>query len=160
MPGRLRWNGHEVRCALGPAGIRAHKKEGDGVTPAGVFPLRRVFYRPDRLETPNTRLPLKPLRPEDGWCDDPRDPRYNTLIERPFGPSHEALWRNDGLYDLLVVLGYNDDPPKPNRGSAIFMHVAKPGYAPTEGCVALGLADLSALIEACDESTVLKAVLP
>ncbi len=156
MPGRLRWNDREVRCALGPGGIKAHKKEGDGATPAGLFPLRRVLYRPDRLATPNTRLPLSPIRPNDGWCDDPGDPRYNTQVEKPFEASHETLWRKDGLYDLLVVLGYNDDPPIPNLGSAIFIHVAKPGYAPTEGCVALGLADLQALVETCDESAVLK----
>ncbi len=156
MPGRLRWSDQDVPCALGSAGIRAQKKEGDGATPAGAFPLRAVLYRPDRLGAPKTRLPLRALRPEDGWCDDPGDPRYNTLIERPFGASFEPLWRDDGLYDLLVVLGHNDDPPKPNLGSAIFMHVAKPGFEPTEGCIALGLADLRALIGACGERAVLR----
>ena len=144
--GSLRWAGAEARCALGRGGISAAKREGDGATPAGVFPLRRVMFRPDRLGSPETGLPIRAIEPSDGWCDDPRDARYNQLIRLPCGAGHERLWRDDGLYDLLAVIGYNDDPIEPGRGSAIFLHVARPNYGPTEGCVALALPDLQAVL--------------
>lgn len=134
------------RCALGRAGISASKREGDGATPVGTFPLRRVFFRPDRLSFPITRLPVWPLHSNDGWCDAPDHPDYNRPVRLPFAASHEKMWREDALYDLGVVLGHNDDPPIPGLGSAIFLHLAKPDYAPTEGCVALSLPDLSALL--------------
>ena len=135
--GRQRW-----LCAIGRGGMVGDKREGDGATPAGAWPLRRVFYRPDRLAAPATALPLEPLRPELGWCDDPSDPAYNSLVQLPHPASHEQLWREDALYDVVAVMGYNDDPPRPGRGSAIFLHLARPDYGPTEGCVALALADL------------------
>jgi L,D-peptidoglycan transpeptidase YkuD (ErfK/YbiS/YcfS/YnhG family) len=119
------------------------------MTPAGAFPLRQVMYRPDRLQAPETGLSVRAIDPSDGWCDDPRDPRYNQLIRLPCNAGHERLWRDDGLYDLLVVIGYNDDPVGAGLGSAIFLHVAKAGYGPTEGCVALALPDLIALLRAC-----------
>jgi L,D-peptidoglycan transpeptidase YkuD (ErfK/YbiS/YcfS/YnhG family) len=130
------------RCALGRSGIVLNKREGDGATPAGRFPLRRAFYRPDRLARPATGLPLSPLCLEDGWCDDPADPAYNRLVRLPYPARHETMWRQDGLYDLVIVPGHNDDPPKPGLGSAIFLHVARQDGGPTEGCVALLLADL------------------
>ncbi len=153
-PGTLSWNGNQVRCAIGHGGIRAEKKEGDGATPAGVFPLRRVMIRPDRLEAPKTGLPVRALDPADGWCDDPGDDSYNQLVKLPFSASHEILWRDDAIYDVIVEVGYNDDPAKPGLGSAIFVHVARPGFEPTEGCVALALDDLLRLLEDCDEQTV------
>ena len=124
--GHLTWNGQRVRCALGRGGIRADKREGDGATPAGVFPLRRVFYRADRLSAPQTSLPVQALDPADGWCDEAADPAYNRLIKKPFDASHEKLWRDDSVYDVIVELGYNDDAPVAGLGSAIFLHVAKP----------------------------------
>ena len=130
------------RCAVGPAGVTADKHEGDGATPVGRFPLRRVLYRPDRVALPDTVLPVVPLSPEDGWCDDPADAAYNGPVRLPYGASHERLWRDDGIYDVIVVLGHNDDPPVPGQGSAIFLHVARDDYAPTQGCVALALPDL------------------
>jgi L,D-peptidoglycan transpeptidase YkuD (ErfK/YbiS/YcfS/YnhG family) len=138
----LSWPGRRVRCAIGRSGIRADKREGDGATPAGRFALREAMYRPDRLAPPPTRLALRPLAETDGWCDDPADAAYNRLVRLPHPARCEALWREDVLYDLLIVVGYNDDPVEPERGSAIFIHVAKPGYAATEGCVALALPDL------------------
>jgi L,D-peptidoglycan transpeptidase YkuD (ErfK/YbiS/YcfS/YnhG family) len=151
-PGILLWNGNEVRCAIGRGGVKPEKKEGDGRTPAGTFPLRQVMYRPDRLPAPETKLSLRQLSPEDGWCDDPKDAAYNRLVALPFSASHEKLWRQDNVYDVIVELGYNDDPVEPGLGSAIFMHVATPDYRPTEGCVALKLEDLLALLEKCDET--------
>lgn len=130
------------RCALGRSGCRYGKREGDGATPAGEWRLRQVFYRPDRVARPQTLLPVAPLRPNMGWCDDPQSQRYNRLVRLPFPAHHERLWRNDRLYDIIVVLGYNDHPRIRGKGSAIFMHIAKPGYRPTEGCIALSEAHL------------------
>jgi len=137
------------RCALGAAGITRAKREGDKATPAGIFPLCRVLFRPDRMASPKTRLPVAAIRPDDGWCDAPEDPCYNQPVELPYPASHEKLWREDHVYDVVVVLGHNDAPAKPGQGSAIFMHVARPGYAPTEGCVALALADLETVLTQC-----------
>ncbi len=153
--GTLAWGHRRVRCALGRGGVHTAKREGDGVTPAGRWPLRRVLYRPDRLARPETGLDVMPITPEDGWCDDPSDPRYNRPVPLPCPARHERLWRDDGLYDLVVVLGHNDDPVRPGEGSAIFLHVARPGYGATEGCVALALPDLLDLLAECDPASVL-----
>ena len=134
--------GRSWRCAIGPSGVTAEKREGDGATPVGCFLLRRVLYRPDRVEPPQSRLPSQALEPEDAWCDDPDDPAYNRPVRLPYAASHECLWREDRIYDVIVVLGHNDDPPLPGKGSAIFLHAARPDYGPTLGCVALALPDL------------------
>ncbi len=144
--GTLSWNGREIRCALGRGGVRQDKHEGDGATPIGRFPIRRLFYRPDRLPAPVTRLPATPLTPAHGWCDDPAHPDYNREVRLPHPARCESLWRDDAIYDLIVVLGHNDDPVEPGRGSAIFLHLAREGYTPTEGCVALARPDFVALL--------------
>lgn len=146
--GLLHLPGRTLRAALGRTGISARKQEGDGATPAGTLPLRRVLYRADRLGPPRCVVPLEPIAPNDGWCDDPASPRYNRPVTLPFEDSHEELWRADGLYDVIGVLGWNDAPPERGRGSAIFLHVASPDYAPTAGCIALALPDLLALLAA------------
>ncbi len=143
---RLRWPGHGVACALGRAGIVVDKREGDGGTPGGMLPLRRVLYRADRLDRPDTALPLARLEREDGWCDDPTDAAYNRHVKLPYPASCEQLWRDDHLYDVVVVLGHNDDPVVAGHGSAIFLHVASPDYGATEGCVAIALDDLVLLL--------------
>lgn len=136
-------------CALGRGGLTASKREGDGGTPIGRFPLRRLFYRPDREAMPATGLPGQPLDAGFGWCDDPDDPaNYNRLIRLPFAGSHERMWRDDRLYDLVVELGYNDAPPRPGLGSAIFLHLARPDWGATEGCVALDRDDMLAVLAA------------
>lgn len=140
------WKAARMRCALGRSGISATKTEGDGVTPSGLYPFREIFYRADRVARPDTSLPCRAIEPTDGWCDDPMDTRYNHPVTLPFDGSHEILMRDDGLYDVIVVLGYNDDPVEAGLGSAIFLHVAAPGFAPTEGCVALARDDLVALV--------------
>jgi len=152
-PGIVVWGAHRVRCAFGRAGISADKREGDGATPEGRFPLRRVLYRADRVDRPETPLPARALRADDGWCDDPADASYNRLVRLPSAAGHERLWRGDEIYDLLVVLGFNDDPVVRGRGSAVFLHVARPDYAPTGGCVAVALPDLLALLRDCDATT-------
>lgn len=137
-------------CAIGRSGITDNKREGDGATPAGCWPFRRVLYRPDRVAAPATMLPVSPLTPDDGWCDDVLDPLYNQPVRLPYPGRHERLWREDSLYDVIVILGHNDAPPVAGRGSAIFLHVAGPGYPPTEGCVALAVADLQVVLAAID----------
>jgi L,D-peptidoglycan transpeptidase YkuD (ErfK/YbiS/YcfS/YnhG family) len=130
------------RVALGFGGIRADKREGDGGTPIGLLPLRSVLYRADRLAMPQCAVPVRPLAPSDGWCDDTSDPAYNRAVQLPLNARAEALWRDDASYDIIGVLGWNDDPVEAGRGSAIFLHVARVDFAPTEGCIALSLDDL------------------
>jgi L,D-peptidoglycan transpeptidase YkuD (ErfK/YbiS/YcfS/YnhG family) len=134
-------------CALGRTGRRVGKREGDGATPVGHFALREVFYRGDRLVRPRTRLPIAALDRRDGWCDDPADRNYNRRVRHPYPTSAEHLWRHDRLYDVIVVLAYNEIPRVKGHGSAIFMHVAGPGMKPTEGCIALSRDHLLRLIE-------------
>lgn len=145
-PGFLTWPGHQADCSLGKGGIRADKVEGDGASPIGRFAFRRVFWRPDRVKRPETALPLTALDASMGWCDDPAHPDYNRLVTLPHPASCERLWRDDGIYDVIVVLGHNDDPPVPGLGSAIFLHLRRPDGGPTLGCVALSLDDLTALL--------------
>ena len=142
LPGRL------TRCALGEAGVvpGGAKREGDGASPAGVWPMRQVLFRPDRGPPPATRLSLSPIAAEEGWCDAPGHPDYNRLVRFPHPASAERLWRKERLYDVVVVLGYNDDPVVPYAGSAVFLHLAGAEFAPTKGCVALAAADLLHLL--------------
>jgi L,D-peptidoglycan transpeptidase YkuD (ErfK/YbiS/YcfS/YnhG family) len=142
-----------MRCALGRGGINAQKREGDGATPVGSFAMRQLLYRPDRETRPRTALQAKPIQQNDGWCDAPRDRAYNRPVHLPYPASAETLWRDDHLYDLLVVLGYNDDPVVPGQGSAIFLHLARLDYGPTEGCVALSHADMVAVLAAADSGS-------
>ena len=138
--------GMVFRVALGRGGVRADKQEGDGATPVGLMPLRRVMYRADRIRAPDCAVPTEPIAPEDAWCDESDRPEYNRMIRLPYDGHYEELWRQDGLYDLIGVLGWNDSPVQRRRGSAIFLHVARSGYAPTDGCIALGLDDLRQLL--------------
>lgn len=158
--GRLTCGGRAFRCALGRSGIVPDKREGDGGTPVGRFPLRRVLFRPDRLAQPATTLPVEPIEPDMGWCDDPAHVDYNRQVRLPFPASHERLWREDEVYDVIVILGHNDDPPVPGGGSAIFMHVARTDYSPTEGCVALSREDLLALLSECGNDAEIEITLP
>ncbi|MEE9195101.1 MAG: L,D-transpeptidase family protein [Alphaproteobacteria bacterium] len=147
--GILTWNSLEVPCALGRAGISPDKCEGDGATPAGSFPLRRVLYRQDRIPPPRTGLPLAAIETDDGWCDAPDHDQYNRLIRLPFDAGCEHLWREDHRYDVIVVVGYNDDPPTPAKGSAIFIHLAGAEFPATEDCVALSAPDMLRLLAEC-----------
>lgn len=143
---------HQLRCALGRGGLKIHKMEGDGATPVGTFALGRVFYRADRLKhPPQTGLQTIPITPDMGWCDDPNHADYNQLIALPHPARHERLWRDDGVYDVVVEVLYNTDPIVAGRGSAIFIHVAKPDYTPTEGCIALNMHELLVLLSLCNK---------
>jgi len=139
-----------VRAALGKGGVtpQADKREGDGATPLGRYEIRRVLYREDRVERPVCAFPVRAIRPDDGWCDAPDDPAYNRPVRKPYQASHEDLMREDGLYDILVVLGHNDDPPVAPLGSAIFLHCKRGDYEPTQGCVALAPDDVRAFLKA------------
>lgn len=144
--GRLAWPGGEAPAVCGRGGVRADKREGDGATPAGTYPLVTAYYRPDRIAPPATGLELTALGPEHGWVDDPGDALYNCSVSLPYHARHEKMWREDGLYDLVVVIGYNTDRPVPGHGSAIFLHVARPDFAPTEGCIAIEREVLAGLL--------------
>ena len=137
------WGAGPRRCAVGREGIAEKAREGDGVTPAGIWPLRNVLYRADRIPRPRTILPAAPIEPDQAWCDVPDDPQYNRLVRLPYASLDERLWREDRLYDLITVIGFNDAPVVPGKGSAIFLHLARPDYGETEGCVALSLDDLT-----------------
>ena len=151
--GQRRW-----RCTVGAGGIREDKVEGDSATPVGEFPLRRIYFRNDRVVLPKTGLPARPINEHDGWCDDPRSPTYNRLVRIPNEWSHEKMWREDGLYDLVVVVGYNDDPPEGEWGSAIFLHIARDDYAGTQGCVAFSRDDLLELLPLLNRETRLRVL--
>jgi L,D-peptidoglycan transpeptidase YkuD (ErfK/YbiS/YcfS/YnhG family) len=146
--GRFDLGGRWTNCALGKGGVKAaaEKREGDGASPLGVWPIRRVLYRPDRDGPPITDLSATPIAPDDGWCDAPGDAAYNRPVRLPYPASAEQMWRDDRVYDLVVILGHNDDPPTPGLGSAIFLHIARDGYEPTEGCVTLEREDLVELL--------------
>src|ERR1700733_1493643 len=146
--GRLVLGGLVFRAALGLGGVRRDKQEGDGATPVGLLPLRRVLYRADRVPPTECVVPIEPIVPTDGWCDDPAQADYNRMIRLPHEGSYEELWRQYELNDLVGGLGWNARPVQRGRGSAIFLHVARPDYAPTEVCIALALGDLRRLLAA------------
>jgi L,D-peptidoglycan transpeptidase YkuD (ErfK/YbiS/YcfS/YnhG family) len=135
--GRLLWRDGSARAAVGRTGVAAVKKEGDGATPAGIFPLVSGFYRADRMAPPRSGLRMRALAPGDVWVDEPADPDYNRLITLPYPAHSEPMWLDDAVYDLLVVIGYNTNPVIPDAGSAIFLHIARPDFSPTAGCIAV-----------------------
>ena len=157
---QLFWGNQILPCSWGWGGIKLDKQEGDGATPVGNFPFRRVFYRADRLEKPETCLPLQEITQRDGWCDDVKDEQYNQYVTLPYEGRHEKLWREDHVYDLLLVVGHNDDPVVWGNGSAIFVHLMRPEGTPTEGCVALEIQDLLKVLKECTELSSLMITSP
>lgn len=153
--GKFSGNGLTCQCALGRGGVvaAAQKREGDGTSPQGIWRMKRVLYRPDRLARPDTGLPVVPLREHDGWCDAEDHPLYNRPVTLPFGASHEELWRDDHVYDLIVELDHNSDPIVPALGSAVFFHLAHEDYRPTEGCVAISRLHMLQALAASDPET-------
>jgi L,D-peptidoglycan transpeptidase YkuD (ErfK/YbiS/YcfS/YnhG family) len=157
--GWLHFDTRSFRCALGHSGVisAAEKREGDGCSPIGVWPIREIFFRADRLAAaPLPTLPCRPITPTSGWCDDPSSELYNTLIVLPCSSSHEQLWREDSAYDIIAVLGYNDQPPVryPPKGSAIFLHCttgdSKVEEQTTAGCIAVPREELLTILEAAE----------
>jgi L,D-peptidoglycan transpeptidase YkuD (ErfK/YbiS/YcfS/YnhG family) len=143
---QARYGDRVWRAAVGRSGIAEKRAEGDGVSPIGCWPIRRVLYRPDKIKAPLSVFPTAVIAPDDGWCDAPDHPAYNRPVKLPFSASHEEMWRRDDLYDIVVVLGQNDDPVIPGAGSAVFLHVASDGYGPTAGCASMTRADLQAFL--------------
>ncbi len=154
--GTALWGEQTLRAALGRSGIALEKREGDGASPAGRWEMRRVLYRSDRLDVPVTALPVAVIAQNDGWCDAPDHKAYNQPVTFPFKASAERLWRDDHLYDLVVVLSHNEPPVTPHAGSAIFLHVARPDYGPTEGCAALALDDLLHVLSRADRDSAVR----
>jgi L,D-peptidoglycan transpeptidase YkuD (ErfK/YbiS/YcfS/YnhG family) len=142
-----------IRAALGRASIKAAKREGDGATPAGRFHPVRLWWRADRLPRPRTLLPVRRIAADDAWCENPKDRRYNLPFRRSANEPGDRLKRGDGLYDLIVEIDHNTRPRVAGHGSAVFIHVARPGFAPTAGCVALTRGDLQRLVRRLSPKT-------
>lgn len=147
----IKWRNFLFNAAIGRNGIidAAEKKEGDGKTPKGIYKITHGYYRPDRLSPPKTALTLFPMQPSFGWCDDPIHCMYNQKINKPFEASHEDLWRDDHLYDLILVIDHNAKPIVSGQGSAIFIHIAPTNFTPSSGCLTLKREDLLAIVETC-----------
>lgn len=159
--GKFSGQGLTFPCVLGRGGVigAALKREGDGASPMGKWRMKRVFYRADRLARPQTALPVVPLTPNDGWCDSTDHPLYNRPVTRPFVASHEALWREDHAYDLIVELAHNDAPVVPGLGSAIFFHLSHDDQRPTQGCVAVERDHMLRVLHVADAQTYLEITL-
>ena len=147
-----------LQCALGKGGISAFKREGDGATPLSSMRLLYGYRRGDAGHLPLSRLPLRRVRKLDGWCDAPKDPNYNRPVNLPFKASHEKMWRNDDVYDVCIVMDWNIRPRRRGCGSAIFFHLARPGFTPTEGCIALKRADMARLLPHLTDRTVVRVL--
>ncbi len=143
---QLIFRGRQYKCSIGYNGAKLKKREGDGTTPVGNFLIRKILYRPDRIDRPISKLPTKALSPIDAWCDDPSHDEYNRMVKLPFSGSYELLWRKDNLYDVILVIGYNDNPARVPYGSAIFMHCSTRDYKPTKGCIALAKKTLISIL--------------
>ena len=142
----LHYLNYKIKCAIGKNGISKNKREGDLKTPSGIFKLKKVFYRKDRIKFVRTPLKKRNIKRNIGWCDDPASKYYNREIKFPFKESAEKLWRKDNIYDLIIVLNYNFNPIIKKRGSAIFVHICKKNYLPTKGCVAINKKDMINLL--------------
>lgn len=158
--GLLMVGGKKFDCTLGRGGVGIDKAEGDGKTPVGTYPLRYLLYRADRTEKPETGLECKILTPDTGWCEDPSHADYNQRVTLPHNSVVDRMTRDDHLYDITVIIGYNDAPVTPGRGSAIFMHLARPDWSPTAGCVGLKKEDLLEVLKLCDSSSLITVLPP
>jgi L,D-peptidoglycan transpeptidase YkuD (ErfK/YbiS/YcfS/YnhG family) len=149
----LKYKDLKFKCALGKAGIRKKKKEGDNITPKGIYKIIKIYYRDDRIKKISSKFKLIKITKNMGWCDDPKSKKYNQLIKLPNRYSHEKFFKNDNSYDLIVILNYNINPIIKNKGSAIFIHIAKKKYKSTAGCIGLKKNDLLKLIKIIDTNT-------
>ena len=154
--GYLKYKNLKFRCALGKGGVKKKTMEGDNITPKGIFKIIKIYYRPDKIKKIKTLIKKIKIKKNMGWCDDPNSRFYNKLINLPTKYSHEKLYRNDRLYDLIVVLSYNTNPIIKNRGSAIFMHIANNSYKKTKGCIALKKEHLIKIISKIKKNTKIK----
>lgn len=148
----------KFKCSLGKNGVTKNKVEGDKRTPSGVYRLKQVFYRADRINKITTNLKKIKIKKNMGWCDDPSSKRYNRLIKIPYKFSHEKLYRKDHIYDIVVILNYNMNPVVKKRGSAIFMHITKKNYLKTLGCIALKKNDLLEILNRVKKDNIIKII--
>lgn len=153
--GLLHWGGTVFPCALGRGGTTTRKREGDGATPVGQMRLLYGWYRRDRLISMQSGLALRAISSQDGWCDAPGDRNYNRTVKLPYKASHETMLRKDRLYDCCIVLDYNIKPRKSGLGSAIFFHIAREGYVPTEGCIAVSPRTMARMLPYLSRKTVM-----
>ena len=144
---------YKLRCAIGKRGITCKKKEGDQKTPDGDFRFKSIFYRKDRINNLKTSMMKKIIKKNMGWCDDSSSKYYNKLIRFPFKKSAEKMWLKDRIYDILIIIDYNLKPVIKNKGSAIFLHIAKKNYSPTKGCIAINKKDILFLISKINNKT-------
>ena len=154
----ISYNNYKAKCAVGKRGISIKKKEGDFITPKGTFKIREIFYRKDRVHNLITRIKKTVIRKNMGWCDDPKSKKYNKLIYFPFKHSAEKLYRRENIYDIILVLNFNMNPVKKNKGSAIFIHVAKKNFQPTQGCIALDKSELIKMVKSIKINTIVKII--
>ena len=153
---KLIYNNYRIKCAIGKRGIRKKKKEGDFITPIGLHKINYILYRKDRIKKLDTILKKLPIKKNMGWCDDSKSKKYNKLIRTPFTYSYEKLFKKENIYDVILVLNYNMNPIKKNKGSAIFIHIAKKGYKSTKGCVAIKKNELIKLLKDIKKNTKVK----
>ena len=151
--GILTYDGCAIPVALGRGGLKANKREGDGGTPIGTFHPLRLWWRKDRYSRPNTALPVRAIRPSDGWCEDPASRHYNQPIRLAPNGAADRLMRADHLYDFIVEIDQNTRPRIAGRGSAVFLHLARPGFAPTAGCIAMTHAAMLRLLARLNSRT-------
>ena len=144
------------KCTIGNAGFTNDKQEGDNKTPLGEFQLIELWYRADKLDKPTTNLPTRKIEQDDGWCDDVNDDNYNKHIKLPYPANHEKLWRDDDIYDLIIVISHNREPIIKGTGSAIFIHLALPEYQGTEGCIALDRGDMLEILTKLEKGSSIK----
>ena len=152
----LTYGNYNVKCAVGKRGINLKKREGDLITPKGIFKIKAIYYRKDRVKELKTKIKKIIITKDIGWCDDPKSKYYNKQIKYPFKYKTEKLYRADNIYDIILVLDFNYNPIKRNKGSAIFIHVAKRKLSPTKGCVAIKKSELRRLSRLIDKNTVVK----
>jgi L,D-peptidoglycan transpeptidase YkuD (ErfK/YbiS/YcfS/YnhG family) len=156
--GYLKYKNFKFRCALGKGGIKKKVKEGDNITPKGIFKIIKIYYRPDKINKIISSIKKIKIKKNMGWCDDPSSSYYNKQVKLPNKYNHERLYRKDNLYDLILVLNYNINPIIKNKGSAIFLHIAKKKYQPTKGCIALKKQDLIQLTSVIKKNTKIKLI--
>ena len=142
----LSYNHYKVKCAIGKRGINIKRREGDLITPKGTFKIKKILFRKDKLKKLKTKFKKIAINKKMGWCDDPDSKKYNKLVKLPFKYSCEKLYRKDNMYDIILVLNFNMSPIRKNKGSAIFIHVAKTKFTPTKGCIAVKKRDLKNIV--------------
>tara|TARA_B110000971_G_scaffold216582_1_gene251844 strand:- start:1881 stop:2372 length:492 start_codon:yes stop_codon:yes gene_type:complete len=152
----LYFNEYKIKCAIGKRGITSKKIEGDEKTPKGTFTLKSIFYRKDRISSIKTSLKKTIIKKNMGWCDDSSSRYYNRLVKLPFNLSAEKLWLKARVYDVIIIINYNLKPTIKNKGSAIFLHIAKRNYGPTKGCIAITKKDIILLISKINNKTKIK----